>query len=87
MRQRTDTVALVAGATVGMGGGALGEFLVCMAGRVVVHRILDPFDDQYRDFRPPAPRTARHGGQSASLGDASVTHLHRDRCPRTVPIA
>jgi hypothetical protein len=49
--QRTDTVALVAGATVGMGGGALGAFLAYTAGQVVVHRFLDQFDDQFDDTR------------------------------------
>ena len=50
-KERTDTVALVAGATVGMGGGALGAFLACTAGRVVVDRFLDQFDDQFGDTR------------------------------------
>ena len=79
-------VALVAGATVGIGGGALGAFLVCTAGQVVVHRFLHQFDDQYLDLRPPAPPTARHSAQQASLAGASVTQRASDQSPRTVPI-
>jgi hypothetical protein len=84
---RTEMVALVAGTTVGIGGGALGAFLVCTAGRVVVYRFLDQFDGQYPDLEQPAPLTARHGAQQASLAGSSVTQLHRDQSRRTVPIA
>jgi hypothetical protein len=63
---RTEMVALAAGTTVGMAGGALGAFLVCTAVQLVVHRFLDPFHDQYLDFSPPAPPTARHSAQQAS---------------------
>ena len=87
--QRAEMVALVAGTTVGIGGGALGAFLVCTAGRVVVHRVLDQFldqfDDQYLDLGPPTPLTARHGTQQVSLAGALVTQRHRDQSPRTVP--
>jgi hypothetical protein len=84
---RTDMVALAAGTTVGIGGGALGAFLICTAGQIVVHRFLDQFDDQYFDFRPPALPTARHGVQQARLAGASVSQRASDRPSRTVPIA
>ena len=85
--QRAEMVALVAGTTVGIGGGALGAFLVCTAGRVVVHHFLDQFDDQYLDLRQPAPATARHGAQQASLTGSSVSQRASDRSLRMVPIA
>jgi hypothetical protein len=84
--QRTEMVALVAGTTVGIGGGALGAFLVCTAGRVVVHRVLDQFDDQYLDLMQPIPLTARQGAQQASLTGSSVTQRASDRSSRTVLI-
>ena len=84
--QRTEMVALVAGTTMGLGGGVLGAFLVCTAGRVVVHRSLDQFNDQYLDLKQPTPLTARHGVQQARLAGASVTQLHRNQSPRTVPV-
>jgi hypothetical protein len=84
--QRTDIVALVAGATVGLGGGGLGAFLVCTAGRAVVHRFLAQFDDQYLDLGQPARPTARHSAQQASLAGALVTQQASDQSPRTVPI-
>jgi hypothetical protein len=86
MMQRTDKVALVAGATVGIAGGTLGAFLVCTAGRAVAHRFLDQFDDQYLDLEHPAPPTVRHSPQQADLAGSSVTQLHRDQSPRMVPI-
>jgi hypothetical protein len=55
--QRTEVVALVAGATVGIGGGVLGGFLACTAGLVAMQRILDEY--QYLDLGPPAPPGAR----------------------------
>jgi hypothetical protein len=79
---RTEMVALVAGATVGMGGGALGAFLVCTAGRVVVHSFLDQFDDQYLDLGHPALPTARHSAQQASLVGASDTQRASDQSSR-----
>jgi hypothetical protein len=86
MMQRTDIVALVTGATVGLGGGTLGAFLVCTAGQIVVHRFLNQFDDQYLDLRPPAPPTAQQGAQQASRTGASVTQRSSDQSPRTALI-
>jgi hypothetical protein len=83
---RTEMVALVAGATVGMGGGALGAFLVCTAGQIVVHRFLNQFDDQYLDLRQPALPMARHSAQQASLAGASVTQRTSDQSSRTALI-
>ena len=82
MMQRNDMVALVAGAIVGMGGGALGAFLVCTVGRAVVRRFLDP----YPDLGQPAPPMERHGPRRASVGGASVTQLASDHSPRHAPI-
>jgi hypothetical protein len=87
MMQRRDIVALVAGATVGMGGGTLGAFLVCTAGRAVARRFLDQLDDQYLDFGKPILATERHGAQQASLGGAPVTQMESHRSPRTISIA
>jgi hypothetical protein len=83
--QRTEMVALVAGTTVGLGGGTLGAFLVCT---IVVHRFLDQFDDQYVDLGQPARPTARQSAQQASLGGASVTQPQRasDQPPRAALI-
>jgi hypothetical protein len=85
--QRTEMVALVAGTTVGLGGGGLGAFLVCTAGQIVVHRFLHQFDDQYLDLWPPAPPTARPNTQQASQAGALVTHPASDQSPRMLPIA
>jgi hypothetical protein len=79
-------VALVTGATVGLGGGALGAFLVCTAGQVVVHRFRAQVDDQYLDLGQPALPTARQSAQPASRTGSSVTQQHSDQSPRTVPI-
>jgi hypothetical protein len=86
MLQRTDIVALVAGATVGLGGGTLGAFLVCTAGQVVVHRFLAQFDDQYLDLGQLARPTARHSAQPASRTGASVTQRSSDQSSRTALI-
>jgi hypothetical protein len=84
---RTDMVALVEGMTVGIGGGTLGAFLICTAGRVVVHRFLDQFNDQYLNFRPPTPPTARHGVQQASQTGSSLLQRASNRSSRTAPMA
>jgi hypothetical protein len=58
--QRTEMIVLVAGVTVGLGGGALGGFLACTACQAVAHRVLDHLDRvQYIDLGPPTlPRAA-----------------------------
>jgi hypothetical protein len=63
--QRTEGVALVAGATLGLGGGALGAFLACTLGQAVAHRLLDPSAVQ-SNARAPAARLA---GRPASKQD------------------
>jgi NAD(P)-dependent dehydrogenase (short-subunit alcohol dehydrogenase family) len=85
--QRTEMVALVTGAAVGLGGGGVGAFLVCTAGRVVVHHFLDQLDDQYVEFRQPAQPTARRGAHLASLAGALVMQPAGDQFPRMLPIA
>jgi hypothetical protein len=57
--QRTEAVALVAGATVGLGGGVLGAVVACTLGQAVAYRVLDQFSDKYIDLGPPAPPAAR----------------------------
>jgi hypothetical protein len=84
--QRTEMVALVAGTTVGIGGGALGAFLLCTAGRVVVHRVLDQFDDQYLDLRQPAPLMAGHGAHQGSRTGSALSQWASDRPSRTLHI-
>jgi hypothetical protein len=84
--QRTEMVALVAGATVGLGGGGLGAFLVCRAGQRVVHRFMNQIDDQYLDLRQPDRPTVRHNTQQASLAGSLVTQPASDQPPKTVPI-
>ncbi|MGO8947950.1 MAG: hypothetical protein ACLQUY_09865 [Ktedonobacterales bacterium] len=74
MMQRTDMLALAAGATVGVVGGALGAFLVCTAGPVVAGRFLNQLNEQYLDLGQPAPPTARHSDQSPRM----VPVLSRD---------
>jgi hypothetical protein len=65
--QRTDIVALVAGATVGMGGA----FLICTAGRALTLHLLNPCSD----LGQQAPLTARLNAQQASQADILETHL------------
>ena len=72
--QRTEGVALVAGATLGLGGGMLGAFVACTLGQVVAYRVLEQFSDQYVDLGPPALPAA----QPASDQDLpSVTEAAR----------
>lgn len=70
--QRKEMVALVAGASVGVGGGALGAFLACMAGQALAHGFLNQFGDHYIDLEQPTPQRVRHSAQQASLGSAPV---------------
>jgi hypothetical protein len=57
--QRTERVALVAGATLGLGGGMLGAFVACTLGQAVAYHVLEQFSDQYIDLGPPALPAAR----------------------------
>jgi hypothetical protein len=77
--QWKEKIALVAGATVGVGGGALGAFLTCIAGGAAVRRFLDQFGDQDIELRQPAPPAARHRAQQPSLGSASTAQPTRDQ--------
>jgi hypothetical protein len=73
--QRNDMVALVAGASVGVGGGAPGAFQTWTVGRAAAHHFLDQLGDHDIELRQPPPSTARHGAQQASPGGVSVTQL------------
>jgi hypothetical protein len=75
--QRTEGVALVAGTTLGLGGGALAAFVACMLGQAMAHRVLKQVTDQYLDLGPPALLAA----QPASEQD--LPHLP----PVTVTVA
>jgi len=75
--QRTEGVALIAGATVGLGGGALAAFVACMLGQAVAYRVLEQVSDEYLDLGPPALPAA----QPASEQD--LPHLP----PVTVTVA
>jgi hypothetical protein len=91
LQRMEDRVALVAGAALGMGGGALGAFLVCTAGRAVACRLLNQWEDQYLDLSEPAASAPRHCAQpTPPPGEAMETHpvtdQDRDRTPRMVPI-
>ncbi len=70
--QRTEGIALVAGATLGLGGGVLGAFVACTLGQAVAHRVLEQFSDQYIDLGPPALQAARPAGPAR---DQDLPHL------------
>ncbi len=63
--QRTEAVALVAGATLGLGGGVLGAVVACTLGQAVAYRVLEQFSGQYIDLGPPAPPAARPAGPAS----------------------
>src|SRR5258706_12346111 len=63
--QRTEGVALVAGATLGLGGGMLGAFVACTLGQAVAYHVLEQFGDQYIDLGPPALLAARPAGPAS----------------------
>jgi hypothetical protein len=50
---------LVAGATLGLGGGMLGAFVACTLGQALAYRVLEQFGGQYIDLGPPAGLAAR----------------------------
>jgi len=70
--QRIEGVALVAGATLGLGGGMLGAFVACTLGQAVAYRVLEQFSDQYIDLGPPAGLAARPAGPES---DQDLPHL------------
>jgi len=65
-----ELAALVAGASVGVGGGALGAFLVCTAGRVVARGVLDQFGEHYIALEEQSLLRTQHGAQQASADSA-----------------
>ncbi|HEV2456974.1 MAG TPA: hypothetical protein VGS80_01315 [Ktedonobacterales bacterium] len=70
--QRNEMIALVAGASVGVGGGMLGAFLAWTAGGAVARCVLDPLGDQYIELSPPTLPAARHGAPQASRNSTSM---------------
>jgi hypothetical protein len=79
--QRTEGVALVAGATLGLGGGVLGAFVACTLGQAVAYRVLEQCSDQYLDLGPPARLAARPAGLVSDEQD--LPHV----APVTVTVA
>ena len=78
--QRTEGVALVAGATLGLGGGILGAFVACTLGQAVAYRVLEQVSGQYIDLGPPALPAARPAGPAS---EQDLPHLP----PVTVTVA
>lgn len=68
--QRSDVVVMVAGTTIGVGGGALGSFLACTAGRVLARRFLD--QNRYIDLGPAGSRAVRTCSAPATQRSAPV---------------
>jgi hypothetical protein len=58
--QRTDVVALVVGAFVGVWGGMLGAFLVCTGSREVLYRFLSHSENK-RHTLVKDERISRYG--------------------------
>jgi hypothetical protein len=73
--QRIEGVALVAGATLGLGGGMLGAFVACTLGQAMAHRVLEQFSGQYIDLGPPALPAARPAGQAEPASEQDLPHL------------
>jgi hypothetical protein len=73
--QRTEGVALVAGATLGLGGGMLGAFVACTLGQAVAYRVLEQFSGHYIDLGPPALPAARPAGPAGPARDQDLPHL------------
>jgi hypothetical protein len=74
--QRKQIVALLAGVSVGVGGGVLGALLAWAAVGAAARRFLEQFDDQDDqdiELEQPALSATRHGTQQASRGIALVT--------------
>ena len=71
--QRKAMVALVAGASLGVGAGALGAFVAWAAAGAAARRFHDQFGDQDIELEQPAPSATWHSAQQASSGSAPVT--------------
>jgi hypothetical protein len=52
--QQRDRLALVAGISIGLWGGALGAFLICTATWAATCRVLNRRDEQCLELRLPA---------------------------------
>jgi hypothetical protein len=70
--QRTELIALVAGMSVGLGGGTLGAFLACTACRAVARDVQEQYG--YIDLGPPAPPPAAPVAQpvAPAAGDQNL---------------
>jgi hypothetical protein len=73
--QRTEAVALVAGATLGLGGGMLGALVACTLGQAMAYRVLEQVSDQYIDLGPPALPAARPAGPAEPASEQDLPHL------------
>jgi len=73
--QRIEGVALVAGATLGLGGGVLGAFVACTLGQAVAYRVLEQVSDQYIDLGPPALPAARPAELASEQDLPHLPHL------------
>ncbi len=76
--QRKDGVALITGATLGMGAGTLGAVVACAAGRVLAYWFLDQYE--YIDLVhpglpvPPTPLLA-HDQREATMAVSRHKHV------------
>jgi len=73
--QRIEGVALVAGATLGLGGGVLGAFVACTLGQAVAYRVLEQVSDQYIDLGPPALPATRPAELASEQDLPHLPHL------------
>jgi len=79
--QRKQMVALVAGVSVGVGGGVLGAFLAWEAIGAAGRRLLDQFgdqDDQVIELEQPTLSATQHSTRQMSSGSVPVMLLDSD---------
>jgi hypothetical protein len=80
--QRNEVVALVAGASIGMGGGPLGAFVAWAACGAAARHFLDRLGDQDIELRQPAAPGVQYGAEQVNAGSAPVTQPASDRAVR-----
>ena len=71
--RRNDMVALVAGTSVGIVGGAFGVFLACIAGEAAVRRFLVELGDHYSELSQPPLSARQHSAPQVNRQSASKT--------------